>query len=1284
MAWLRKRIVEDISPEEREARIAELRARRRARLRVLAIRSAIASLAVAVLLGVLLYWLLQTVAGRDVLLAQIQARLPAGSTFTWSKVEGPVAGPLTLHDVDFRYDDIRFTAKRIFLDPDLRPLLGKRLRLDALQVSGATLDVPQSDEPFELPKWPEVLPQIAMPLDIQADTLVVDGLRFSQGGKQVLDVRSARGGIDIGDGLLKATSLAIDSDRGRFGIHGEYSPRDRYRTDLMVTAVFPAALGRTPARLGLLMRGDREAMDIGIGGAAPAPVRASISVRGQDNPRWNFQANSASLDPALLGLLEDPLPLAFDLRADARHGAATLQGRIEAPGQPPVVIERSRVRIAGQVLTVEPLAVQLLDGRAQLRGTADFTDAENPTFKFAVNARGVQWGEDQTNRIGADADLGVAGQLKAWAAIGRATLVRQEHQAQVDFDARGDDAHAVVNRLQARMPSGRLDASGELGWAPRLRWDLKTKLAGFDPGYFLADWNGDLNGEINSRGQARDPAAGQGEGYDADFDVPRLTGRLRGRALDGRGKFALHGTQGEGDLQLALGSSRVQAKGKVGDRLDIDGQLQPLQLDDLLPDANGRLSGTVQLRGPRDAPDIQADLAGSGLKWNGYAADALTLRGRLPWQGSGGDLLVSASALQAGVAVDEMRLHARGAVENLQLEGDARNAMGALALSGQLQRRGGNWQGALEALRLAPSKGDAWQLQGPARFTQSGNRLVVERSCLSPGGSASLCVQADWPQRGVIAQAQALPLSLVHPWLPENSGRPLQLRGEMSLDANLRPRGNAWEGEIHLASPDGGLKLGSGNRELLRYDNFSLDVTMTPQTVQGRLGTGFKGDGYVDARFNTGWDDYAPLKGDLYFHNSRLFWMELLSPDLVRPRGQLAGHIGLAGTRGQPALSGEATLKEFTGELPALGISLDDGSGELVALADGSARIQASMKTASATGGDSTGGVLGVSGTLGRNNDTTPLALQVRGDNVLVSDTKDLRAVASPDIAVGFAENTIKVSGKVAVPSARIDVERLDDGVSVSEDVVVLDPADPERAPSSRLDLDLALVVGDDVQLKGYGLDGSLAGTLNVRSRPGRDMAATGRLDVDGRYTAYGQKLQITRGALSWSNDAVSNPDINIRAEREVISAGVTAGIDVTGRASSPRARVWSNPETSESDALAYLVLGRSLGSASSRETQQINAANSALSAGAGLLASQLGAKIGLDDAGVLESRTLGGSVFGVGKYLSPKLYVSYGVSMIGSGSVVTLKYLLRKGFDAELETSTIETRGSINWRKEK
>ena len=56
----------------------------------------------------------------------------------------------------------------------------------------------------------------------------------------------------------------------------------------------------------------------------------------------------------------------------------------------------------------------------------------------------------------------------------------------------------------------------------------------------------------------------------------------------------------------------------------------------------------------------------------------------------------------------------------------------------------------------------------------------------------------------------------------------------------------------------------------------------------------------------------------------------------------------------------------------------------------------------------------------------------------------------------------------------------------------------------------------------------------------------------------------------------------------------------------------------------------------------------------------------------------------GIGKYLSPRLYVGYGVSLLGTGQVITLRYLLRKGFDIEIESSSVENRGSLNWRKEK
>src|SRR5690606_3326473 len=163
-----------------------------------------------------------------------------------------------------------------------------------------------------------------------------------------------------------------------------------------------------------------------------------------------------------------------------------------------------------------------------------------------------------------------------------------------------------------------------------------------------------------------------------------------------------------------------------------------------------------------------------------------------------------------------------------------------------------------------------------------------------------------------------------------------------------------------------------------------------------------------------------------------------------------------------------------------------------------------------------------------------------------------------------------------------------------------------------------------------------------------------------------------------------SDPILDISAIRKIEAQGITAGIDVTGRASSPQAKVWTDPATNDSEALSYLALGRTTSNLSSDESKQLNAATAALNADGSLLAGQVGSEFGLADAGLMESRALGGSVLGVGKQLSPRLYVGVGVSLLGTGQVLTLKYLLKKGFDVEIESSSVENRGSVNWRKEK
>ena len=1279
-----------LTPEQR----AQRQAARRALARRVALRSALGIAALGVLLGVLGWWLLTTIGGRDVLLQQIVARLPTGTTLTWHDAEGPASGPLTLHDVRFampRQRDaacvaaprhrcemgtIVFTAQTVVLDPALRPLLGRTLRLDALDIARATLEVPQTTKPFELPRWPDSLPQIAPPLALQARAIRIDQLVVTRENAPLLTITRARGGVEAAGGRLHLEHLTVDSNRGRFAAHGDYAPADDYRTDLTATAVLPAAPRTTAPALALVARGDLSAMTVALAGHAPAPVRATLTLQGKDTPRWSFAANSTALDPGLLTSATATTPIAFDLAMQGRGGDARVQGHVTRGGLS-AVIQPSQLTLRDQVLDAHPLVVDTFDGRITLRGRADLRDPAHSSLHFAANARGLTWRAQGAPPVRADADLGIAGTPDAWAAIGTATLARSGQAARLRIDSRGTAQRMTLRSLHAATPSGALDATGQVQWTSALHWDLDARLAGFDPGYFAPGWNGAVDGQLASTGTAR--AAG---GFDARVDATRLGGRLRGRTLRGDGHVAVQGTAWNGNVTLALGGSHVTARGTVSDRLAIDAQFTPLQLADLLPDARGALRGTLHLRGLRTAPDVDVDLSGNGLAYAGHRADALSARGRLPWHAGDGALTLDARGVDAGIAIEQLHLQARGAVQDLHVQGEVRGAPGAIAFAGSALQRGNGWSGVLDTLRVAPAQGAPWQLQAPARFAQDGARWTLSHSCFVAIGNGAVCASADCPRHGVDVDAHGLPLTLATPYLPSRSDdRPWLLHGALDMTAQVRPAGTQWRGSVSVQSADGGLRNSDRSRhDLVAYDHLSLQASFDPRHVDARLGAGLIGNGRIDAHVASGWDAYAPLQGELAFSTDALTWMELLSPDIVEPTGHLQGRIALGGTRAQPALGGSAQLSDFRTELPALAITPQDGALRLDAQADGSARLLGSVRSGT--------GTLAIDGTLGwrpavDGMQSTPLVLNVRGRNVLASDTRELRAVIDPDVVVRYAAGQpLTVSGRVGVPSANLDLARLDQGVTTSPDVVVVDPVAPQRSASTPLALDLTLALGTDVRLHGFGLDGTLGGELRVRAQPGRTMLATGALDVGGRYLAYGQKLDITRGRLLWSNTPIGDPTLDIRAQRDV--GEVTAGIDVSGRATHPRAEVWTDPATDQSQALAYLALGRPLSTASNDETRQLDAAGAALSAGGNLLASQLGTKLGLDNAGVSDSRALGGSVLGVGKFLSPKLYVGYGVSLLGTGQVLTLKYLLRKGFDIEIESSTVENRASANWRKEK
>jgi translocation and assembly module TamB len=397
--------------------------------------------------------------------------------------------------------------------------------------------------------------------------------------------------------------------------------------------------------------------------------------------------------------------------------------------------------------------------------------------------------------------------------------------------------------------------------------------------------------------------------------VPQLRGRLRGRALDGRGNFVLRGSDVSGDLALSLGNSRLDARGRIGDTLDVDARFAPVHLDDLWPDAAGSLRGSLKLTGARNAPNIDADLDGSGLRWGDYRAQSLQARGRLPWRGGNGALDIDAQGLDVGLAFDSLRIDARGAVENLQLDADARSELGTLAFAGNAAKRGNTWQGALASLQVAPVKGAQWRLQQAARFSWTasagpGRNGALSNACLASSRwrhavrecrLAAPRPRLQW-HRPAADAAHALSAG-ARRWPAVVAAR--RARGQRTSPPTRQQLARHCTRHLKRWRPEEQRTRAPRAGVVCRTD---ARCDIRSATDRSALTSVLNEDGRIDARVATGWDAYAPLSGEVALDTDELTWMELFSPDIVEPTGRLDGRIALGGTRAQPSLGGQAHL----------------------------------------------------------------------------------------------------------------------------------------------------------------------------------------------------------------------------------------------------------------------------------------------------------------------------------------------------------------------------------------
>ncbi len=281
--------------------------------------------------------------------------------------------------------------------------------------------------------------------------------------------------------------------------------------------------------------------------------------------------------------------------------------------------------------------------------------------------------------------------------------------------------------------------------------------------------------------------------------------------------------------------------------------------------------------------------------------------------------------------------------------------------------------------------------------------------------------------------------------------------------------------------------------------------------------------------------------------------------------------------------------------------------------------------------------------------------IDVKGEQLPLHAEPYANIEIAPDLHISLKQQRLFVSGEVAVPKGLITIPQLpEQAVRVSSDARVIGQAEPEAG--LQVAMDITLNAGAErLRFSGFGLTADIRGNLQV----GDNLAGRGMLELlNGRYRAYGQRLQLRRARLLFAGP-LSQPFLDIEAVR--VTGDVTAGLRLTGPATQPRSEIFSNPAMSQEQALSWLLLGRPLQGGGEDGNVMAQAALALGLMGTAPITNKLAEVIGVQDF-LLESEGSGltSSVVASGR-ISERISLRYGVGVFEPASTLALRYELTK-----------------------
>ena len=855
-----------------------------------------------------------------------------------------------------------------------------------------------------------------------------------------------------------------------------------------------------------------------------------------------------------------------------------------------------------------------------------------------------------------------------------------------------------------KLDNGTLHASGE-AWLTPAGQDrvVEVKTSGsaqrFNPAAFGSPLPGSINGGFEASGRL-------GPDWRGALNLTLQPSTLSNAPLSGYARLTADKQHvSNADVDLHVGPNVINARGSFGAGRDqLDWRIDAGQLAVLGPDFGGALKGSGTLSGSMQAPALKLALEGQNLRLMGKhqvgslrasasvgsgngAADPLVSDVEIN-NYAGGATKIANARLQTTGTRGAHTIHASARGENFNGFVDVRGGWNANAWTGSIDKlqNTGRYALSLQApapLRLAGAPGSG--VMGLAKPEQISLTNAVIKL---PEGSVTVQSLekngARWTSKG---GATGVPLNYLAQFsqgMRDNLSGDLTLGAQWGLDMTgpqVAGGAPALSGMVHVFREKGDLVAGAEVPVVLglRQLDARADIAGGALRMQVEVDGARAGHARVDATAQMvagrlGND--SPLKLSAKADMGSIAWLApLTGQPALELDGTLKFELAGAGTVGAPSLNGRIEGDNLALRWAEQGVKLRNG--QLRAQLAGDQVLLQRLSFDGVQGRAVADGAVRFAG------GEASMNLKLVADKLEILSRPDRTLVITGQSTLTRDAKRFALEGKFKADRALVELAPQGRPV-LSDDVVVLGRGKTglpvKEAPSMPLSVDIEADLGDSFRLRGMGADAELAGVLRIRAAGGRAPRANGTIRVvNGKYDAYGQKLSIERGVLSFSGP-VDNPSLNILAVRkrpegeQLSETNVEAGVEVRGTALSPVAKLVSTPSVPDSEKLSWLVLGHGMEGTSGNEAGVLSAAAGALlggKGGSGGFQSRLANSLGVDELGLSQAKGLESTVVTVGKRISSRAFLSFEQGATTASSLVRLRYKLNPRITLQLQTGT-------------